>query len=115
MTDAALRDELMTLLVAGQETSAILLGWATALLAHHPRQQAAVAQEVAAALEDGRPPGASDLGRFPMLEAVVCEALRLWSPAYMVGRCAATDARLTTTDGRAYDLPAGTTVLVRWG
>jgi cytochrome P450 len=39
MSDKALRDELMTMLVAGQETSAILLGWASALLAHHPRVQ----------------------------------------------------------------------------
>lgn len=46
MTDAALRDELMTLLVAGQETSAILLGWTTALLAAHPQVQAAVQAEV---------------------------------------------------------------------
>ena len=47
MADTALRDELMTLLVAGQETSAILLGWAAALLAHHPGAQARVAAEVA--------------------------------------------------------------------
>ncbi len=39
MTDRALRDELMTMLVAGQETSAILLGWTCALLAHHPDVQ----------------------------------------------------------------------------
>lgn len=42
MEDAALRDELMTLLIAGQETSAILLGWAAALLAHNPATQASV-------------------------------------------------------------------------
>ena len=46
MSDVALRDELMTLLVAGQETSAILLGWATALLAYHPEVQQAAAEEV---------------------------------------------------------------------
>ena len=39
MSDVSLRDELMTLLVAGQETSAILLGWASALLAHNPQIQ----------------------------------------------------------------------------
>jgi cytochrome P450 len=46
MSDVALRDELMTLLVAGQETSAILLGWTTALLAYHPQVQQAAAEEV---------------------------------------------------------------------
>ena len=41
----ALRDELMTLLVAGQETSAILLAWACAYLAHHPDKQERAASE----------------------------------------------------------------------
>ena len=41
----ALRDELMTLLVAGQETSAILLAWACAYLAHHPKHQERAASE----------------------------------------------------------------------
>ncbi len=60
MADTALRDELMTLLVAGQETSAILLAWAAALLAHHPDAQAAAAAEVDAVLGH-RPPCADDV------------------------------------------------------
>ena len=47
----SLRDQLMTLLVAGQETSAILLGWTTAFLAHHPRVQAQAAAEVQRVLQ----------------------------------------------------------------
>lgn len=43
------------------------------------------------------------------VEAVVLEALRLYSPAYMVGRCANSDIQLA-----GYNLPAGTTVLVRY-
>ena len=46
MERRALRDELMTLLVAGQETSAILLAWACAFLAHHPHVQSRAAAEV---------------------------------------------------------------------
>lgn len=46
MSREALRDELMTLLVAGQETSAILLAWTCAYLAHHPAVQARAAKEV---------------------------------------------------------------------
>jgi cytochrome P450 len=46
MSRQALRDELMTLLVAGQETSAILLAWACAFLAHHPAAQSRAAREV---------------------------------------------------------------------
>jgi cytochrome P450 len=93
-----------------QETSAILLGWAAALLAHHPAAQAAAADEAAAAL-GGAPPGAGDLGKLPRVTAVVLEALRLYSPAYMVGRCASADVALAG----GYRLPRGTTVLVRCG
>ena len=57
MTDQSLRDELMTMLVAGQETSAILLGWTGALLAHHPEVQQRAADEVDRVLND-RPPQA---------------------------------------------------------
>jgi cytochrome P450 len=55
MTDKALRDELMTLLVAGQETSAILLAWASARLAHHPAVQSAVQREVDSVLQGALP------------------------------------------------------------
>jgi len=100
----------MTLLVAGQETSAILLGWTAALLAHHPSAQAAAAAEVAAALPAAQPPAAGDLGKLRRVTAVVLEALRLYSPAYMVGRCANRDVELVG----GYKLPKGTTVLVRY-
>ena len=51
----SLRDQLMTLLVAGQETSAILLGWTTAFLAHHPRAQQKAAAEVQQVLQGKSP------------------------------------------------------------
>ena len=60
MSDVQLRDELITLLVAGQDTSSILMAWTAAFLAHHPEQQAAVAAEVRAVLGD-RPPQAADI------------------------------------------------------
>ncbi|KAG2496159.1 hypothetical protein HYH03_005761 [Edaphochlamys debaryana] len=107
MTDRALRDELMTLLVAGQETSAILLGWASALLAAHPEVQQAVVEEVLAVCGRTDVPDAQSVRQMPYLESVVLETLRLYSPAYMVGRCARVDAALGP-----YSLPAGTTVLV---
>ncbi|GFH16516.1 putative bifunctional P-450/NADPH-P450 reductase 2 [Haematococcus lacustris] len=73
----------MTLLVAGQETSAILLAWAAALLAHNPDQQAAARGEVDSLLV-GRAVTAADTRRLPLVEAVVLEALRLYSPAYLL-------------------------------
>lgn len=57
MEARALRDELMTLLVAGQETSAVLLAWTAAFLAFHPHIQAQAAAEVADVL-GGAPPAA---------------------------------------------------------
>jgi cytochrome P450 len=90
------------------QTSAILLGWAAALLAHHPKVQAAAAAEVQAVLGSSTA-AAADVARLPLLTAVVLEALRLYSPAYMVGRCANRDVQLAG----GYQLPAGTTVLVR--
>ena len=51
----SLRDQLMTLLVAGQETSAILLGWTLAFLAQHPEVQSQAAAEVAQVLQGQRP------------------------------------------------------------
>ncbi|GIL91069.1 hypothetical protein Vretimale_9498 [Volvox reticuliferus] len=107
MSDQALRDELMTLLVAGQETSAILLGWAAALLAAHPEVQERAAAEVTEVCGRDAPPTATSVRHMPHLESVVLETLRLYSPAYMVGRCARVDAALGP-----YSLPSGTTVLV---
>lgn len=60
MTSTALRDELMTLLVAGQETSAVLLAWCTAFLAYCPHVQARAAAEVAQVLQ-GEAPSSSNI------------------------------------------------------
>lgn len=106
MTDMALRDELMTLLVAGQETSAILLAWAAALLAHHPTAQEEAAAEVDRVL-GGRPPRAEDVKSLRCLEAVVLEAMRLRPPAYIVGRCASQPVSLGS-----FIISQGTTILV---
>ncbi|KAK9829411.1 hypothetical protein WJX72_005691 [[Myrmecia] bisecta] len=106
MADQALRDELMTLLIAGQETSAILLSWACAFLAHHPDIQQRAAEEVQQVLQ-GRLPTSSNIRGLRLMEAVVLEVLRLRPPAYLVGRCAAEPTILGS-----YPIAAGTTVLV---
>lgn len=109
MSDESLRDELMTLMVAGQETSAILLSWCVSLLAAHPEAARRCAEEAnAAAGGASRNLSAKDFKNLPYLEAVVLETMRLYPPAYMVGRCCSEDVVL---DGR-HELPKGTTVLV---
>ena len=81
-TDAiAVRDEVMTLLIAGHETGGALISWSCDLLARHPDELAMVQAELDHAL-DGELPGAANLERLPILRAVVAEALRLYPPAY---------------------------------
>jgi cytochrome P450 len=77
----AIRNEVMTLLIAGHETSGALISWASDLLARHPDELARVQAELDHALGGG-PPSAEDLERLPLLRAVVAEALRLYPPAY---------------------------------
>ena len=110
MDDVSLRDELMTLMVAGQETSAILLSWCCAFLAQHPEVAARCAAEAESALGPdplADLPTAESCARLEYCEAVVYETMRLAPPAYMVGRCCAEDVTVAE-----YDLPKGTTVLV---
>lgn len=106
MDDQSLRDELMTLLVAGQETSAILLTWALLMFALHPHTQELVFQEVSEVL-DGQPPRQSNVSKLRYLESFIWETLRLMPPAYVVGRCAC-----HPTEVGGYHVPEGTTMLV---
>jgi cytochrome P450 len=93
MTDQQLRDEAMTLFIAGFETSAINLAWALHLLSKHPRVADALRVEVGAALGD-RPPSADDVGRLASVERVAREAMRLYPPAWIMDRTALEDLDL---------------------
>jgi cytochrome P450 len=85
MTDQQVRDEVMTLLLAGHETTAIALTWTFYLLARHPAVEETLLTEVAGALA-GRAPQFADLPRLRYAEHVVTEAMRLYPPAWAVGR-----------------------------
>ena len=112
MDDVSLRDELMTLMVAGQETSAILLSWCCVNVASNPSCAVKLAEE-ANAIVGSNPlrdlPNASHYPRLKYAEAAVLETMRMQPPAYMVGRCCAEDVFLS---GGKYSLPKGTTVLI---
>jgi cytochrome P450 len=88
MSDAQLRDEVLTLLFAGHDTTGAALAWVWYLLARHPQVQEQVHDEAAAHLA-GRTPAAEDLPYLPLATAVFEEALRLYPPAPGLGRCAA--------------------------
>jgi cytochrome P450 len=80
MSDAQLRDEVLTLLFAGHDTTASGVSWAWYLLSRHPDIQEALHDEAAAHLT-GRAPTAEDLPHLPLATAVFEEALRLYPPA----------------------------------
>jgi cytochrome P450 len=85
MTDQQLRDEAMTLYLAGHETTALTLAWAWYALARHPQVEEKLAQEWATVLA-GRDPTSEDLPRLSWTESVIMEVLRLYCPVYVIGR-----------------------------
>jgi len=85
MTDAQLRDEAVTMFVAGHETTANALAFALMLLADHPSVAERVRAEVASVLGD-RAATSDDVARLVFTDAVVKETMRLYPPAYMIGR-----------------------------
>jgi cytochrome P450 len=93
MTDAQARDEVVTLLAAGHETTANTLNWTFYLLAQHPNVAAKLHAELDAVLA-GRAPALADLAQLPYTEMVVKEAMRLYPAAWAVSREATEDVQL---------------------
>lgn len=85
MADAQVRDEALTLFLAGHETTALALTYALVLLARHPERQARLYDELRSVL-GGRPPGLADLERLRYTEMVLLETMRLYPPAWALGR-----------------------------
>jgi cytochrome P450 len=109
MDDVQVRDEMMTLFLAGHETTAIALSWACYLLMQHPEIEARLVAEVQSVLGN-RPPTAEDLPRLAYVEMVVKEAMRLYPPAWGIGRRA-----LTQCEIGGYRIPAGTNLfMLQW-
>jgi cytochrome P450 len=106
MDDRQLRDEVMTLLLAGHDTTALTLTWAFVLLAGHPSVADRLHTEVRNALAD-RPPTAADAPRLTFADHVVTETLRLYPAAWAIGREALRD-----TEVGGQRVPRGTTVLM---
>jgi cytochrome P450 len=90
MTDRQLRDEMMTILIAGHETVASALAWTWYLLATDPAAEAKLHAELAAVL-GGRTPQVDDLPDLRYTQTVFEEALRLYPPAWIITRKALAD------------------------
>jgi len=105
MTDRQVRDEAMTLFLAGHETTANALTYMWYLLGRHPEAEARLHQEVDRTLGD-RLPTFDDLPRLQHTRRIMCEAMRLYPPAWVVGRMALADYPVGD-----YVVPAGSGIL----
>ena len=105
MTPKQLRDEIMTLFLAGHETTALTLAWTWYLLSENRDAESRLHEELSSVLV-GRAPGVGDLEKLPYLQAVVSESLRLYPPAYLLARTSIAPCSIG-----GYDFPTGTTVL----
>ncbi|MBV9851389.1 MAG: cytochrome P450 [Armatimonadetes bacterium] len=85
MTDEQVRDEAMTIFLAGHDTTANALTWTWYLLSQNPDAEARLHDELDAALT-GRVPTVDDLPRLPYTRAVLAESMRLYPPAWIIGR-----------------------------
>jgi cytochrome P450 len=107
MNDEQLRDEVMTFVLAGHETTAMALSWAWWLLSCHPAAADAMFGELAEVLgHDLRAPAYADLPRLAYTNAVVAETIRLYPPAWIMGR-----RTLVDMVAGGWALPSGSIVL----
>lgn len=106
LSDKQLRDEVHNMLLAGYETSAISVSWGFHLLGQHRDIQSAIAEEVET-IAAGRPLSHEDISNLTHTEHAVIEIMRLYPPAWSIGREAKEDA-----DVGGYHIPKGTTIFM---
>jgi cytochrome P450 len=106
MSDAQLRDEVMTLFLAGHETTAIALSWTCFLLAENPQIEAKLVEELRTVLGD-REPTTDDIPLLRYTEMILKESMRLYPAVWGIGRRALADCEIG-----GYHVAAGTNVFI---
>jgi cytochrome P450 len=106
MTDEQVRDEAVTLFLAGHETTSNALTWTWYVLGEHPSIRAELEAELDDVL-DGRAPSVADVRRLTFTDAVLKEAMRCYPPAWAIGR-----RLLADHEADGYVLPAGSVLVV---
>lgn len=107
MTPQQLRDEIMTLFLAGHETTANALTWTIYLISQNRKVEAKIIEEINQVLESKRRPTVEDIPKFQYLRNVFTESLRLYPPAWAIGR----EAIDSVVIGR-YTIPPGSVVIM---
>jgi cytochrome P450 len=106
MTDRQVRDEAMTIFLAGHETTANALTWTWYLLSQAPGVERRLHEEIDRVLSDGVPT-MGDVERLPYTTRVVTESMRLYPPAWLVGRRSINDYRIA-----GYDVPRRSLIIM---
>jgi len=106
MSDKQLRDEVLTFLLAGHETTALALSWTFHLLGQSPEVEEKLHAELHQVM-GGRAPEFSDLQALPYTDRVIKESMRLYPPAWSLARTAIADFEL-----RGYTIPAGANIVM---
>jgi cytochrome P450 len=108
MTDQQLRDEVMTIFLAGHETTANALTWTLYLLSEHPTIEKRLQEEIYSILGDDRiSVTADDVPKLEYTQKIVTESLRLYPPAWALGRQAINDYEVG-----GYTIPKGSIILM---
>jgi cytochrome P450 len=106
MSAQEVRDQVVTIFMAGHETTAQALSWTFYLLARHPEVELKLHKELSEVLS-GRPPSAEDLKNLPYTRMVIEESMRLYPPVHTMARQA-----LGADQVLGHRIPAGATVLI---
>lgn len=106
MSDEQVRDEAMTLFLAGHDTTSNALSWTWYLLSQHPEVEAKLHREIDTVLA-GKLPSTEDIARLKYTEMVFTEAIRLYPPAWRIGRRVINDYEVG-----GYRIPSGSLVLL---
>lgn len=107
MTAQQLRDEIMTLFLAGHETTANALTWTLYLISQNRKVKDKIIEEIKRVLESKRHPTVEDIPKFQYLRNVFTESLRLYPPAWAIGR----EAIDSVVIGN-YTIPPGSVVIM---
>lgn len=106
MTNEQIRDECLTLFLAGHETTANALTWTFYLLSQNPEKAEKLQEELKRVLPDGKIPSVEDLPSLKYTESVLAESMRLFPPAWAIGRLA-----IEEHEFGGYSIPKGALVL----